>query len=136
MDNMQELQVINNWDLDTFQTKLRTLEVVHQEYFGVINLSKYSAKSKPIFQLTTRPIRRQTNAKIDENYPEYDSASTQDSDLDTTTSRRQDNTKNGNLRTKYGTSRNRPPHTLDNDRAKHLLENKLYKSLNQKDRKQ
>ena len=136
MENMQELQVINNWDLKTFQTKLRTLEVVHQDNFGFINFRKHSAKSKPRFQLTTRPIRRQTNAHIEENSQEYDSVSTQDSDLDTTTSRRQDNTKNGKPRTKYGAPKNGSPHTLDKNRAKHLLEDKLYKSLTPKEKKQ
>lgn len=44
---MKELQVINKLDLPKFQKQLRTLESLHQDYFGIINFSKYFAKSKP-----------------------------------------------------------------------------------------
>lgn len=40
LKNIQELKVIKNWDLQTFQHQLRTLEVVHQDDFCVINFSK------------------------------------------------------------------------------------------------
>ena len=40
IQNMQELQVLKNWDLKTSQNQLRTLEVLHQDDFGVINFSK------------------------------------------------------------------------------------------------
>ena len=58
---MHELQVINKWDLKTFQIQLRALEVVHQEYFGIINFIKYSAKPRTRFnpRTTTLAIRQQ-----------------------------------------------------------------------------
>ena len=99
--------------------------MVHQDNFGVINFSKYSTKSKPRFQLTTRPIRRQTNEHIEENFHEYDTVSTQDSETDMIISRRQYNAPTGTKRSKYGKTKNGSPHTLDIDRAKKLLEDKL-----------
>ena len=61
---MQELQVIKNWDLKTFQNQLRNLEVVHQDDFGVINFSKYSAKDRIRFNPRNIPIQRQTHKNM------------------------------------------------------------------------
>ena len=64
LQNIQELQVIKNWDLKTFQNQLRTLEVVHQDDFGVINFSKYSAKDRIRFNPRNIPIQRQTHKNM------------------------------------------------------------------------
>ena len=75
---MHELQVINKWDLKTFQIQLRALEVVHQEYFGIINFIKYSAKPRTRFnpRTTTLAIRRQTHENIDDTVSECDTLDT------------------------------------------------------------
>ena len=56
LQNMQDTQVINDWDIKKFQHQLRRLEILHQEDFGVINFSKYSTKNKTIFQPLATPI--------------------------------------------------------------------------------
>ena len=78
LQNMQELQVISQWNLTTFQTKLRTLEVVHHDDFGVINFSKYSAKNRTRFnpRTTTLAIRRQTHEHMDDTISECDTLDT------------------------------------------------------------
>ena len=88
LQNMQELQVIHNWDLKTFQNQLRTLEVVHQDDFGIINFSKYSAKSRTRFnpRTTTLAIQRQTHEHMDDAFSKCD---TFDSEIDQLQARRQ-----------------------------------------------
>ena len=91
LQNMQELQLIQNWDLKTFQHQLRTLEVVHQDDFGVINFSKYSTKSKIRLHPITNPIRRQTHKNMEYNFSEYDTLSTFDSETELLQAIRQSN---------------------------------------------
>ena len=83
LQNMQELQVINKWDLKTFHVKLRTLEVVHQDDFGVINFSKYSAKNRTRFnpRTTTLALRRQTQYHMDDTVSECDKFDTANDQL-------------------------------------------------------
>ena len=75
---MQELQVINQWDLTTFQTKLRKLEVVNQDDFGVINFNKYSAKNRTRFKPrnTTLAIQQQKHEHMDDTISECDTFDT------------------------------------------------------------
>ena len=89
-------------DLTTFQTKLRKLEVVHQDDFGVINFSKYSAKNRTRFNpiTTTLAIRRQTHEHMDDTVSECD---TFDTATDQLQSRRQNS---DNYDKKKGLSRN------------------------------
>ena len=86
LQNMQELKVIRNWDLKTFQNQLRTLEVLHQDDFGVINFRKYSAKDRIRFNPRNIPIQRQTHKNIEDNFSECD---TFDTEIDQLQARRQ-----------------------------------------------
>ena len=88
LQNIQEIQVIHDWDLKTFQKQLRTLEVVHQDDFGIINFSKYSAKYRTRFnpRTTTLAIQGQTHEHIDDAVSECD---TFDSEIDKLQARRQ-----------------------------------------------
>ena len=122
---MQELQVINQWDLTTFQTKLRTLEVVHHDNFGVINFSKYSAKNRTRFnpRTTTLAIRRQTHEHMDDTISECD---TLDTATDQLQSRRQNNDKYDK---KKGFSKVDQLKIIGKHDSKHYLEDNLYKKL-------
>ena len=48
---------------------------MHQDDFGVINFSKYSAKTKTRINLIITPIRRLTQEDTEENTSEYDTIS-------------------------------------------------------------
>ena len=128
---MKELKVIHKWDLKTFQNQLRTLEVVHQDDFGIINFSKYSAKSRPRFntRTTTLAIRRQTHEHMDDSFSECD---TFDSETDQLKARRQNSDK---YEKKKGTFK-KSQKFFDNHDAKHLLEDNLDKKLPLKHKKE
>ena len=133
---MQELQVINKWDLKTFQIKLRTLEVVHQDDFGVINFRKYSAKNRTRFnpRTTNLSIRRQTQDHMDDTVSECE---TFDTETDQLQARRQNSDQyDKKYDKKKMTSRQlHRPMLADKHDAQYLLEDNLYRTLKLKEKR-
>ena len=119
-----------------FQHKLRTLEVLHQDDFGVINFSKYSTNSRSRFNPRFTPIRIQTHKNMEGNFSEYDTLYTFDSETELIQSRRQSNAPHERKRGNFGRSKNgtKKGFVFDRHDEKHLLENNLYKSLSKKDK--
>ena len=133
---MQEFQVFQNWDLKTFQHQLRNLEVLHQDYFGVINLRKYFTKIRTRFHPRTTPIRIQTHTNMEDNFVEYDKRSTFDSENELLQARRQSNAPHEIKRVNFNKSKKgtKNESVFDRHDAKHLLKitysNKYQKGKN------